>query len=370
MALLHHDNRDYKTAAKQAHVWATRKLEGMIAEGRTNLVDTLNRVDKMVIKDQVCKAEAIRFRPVGDGAELLTDIAGEPLRLHPHALDQVVGKMKGTKKVTDWALEPDTAEEFASILNKKMARQEGKRFLARSVDGELRGLMSDRYRRLDVRPMVDALVQTAIREYKAVPIKSHFGETNFHMKLVLPTLYEPVENEVGVFALTFRNSDFGAGRLYLKGGFLRLWCTNLMLTEDGISQVHLGRALSDDIAFSEKTYELDTMTMASAIKDVTNHIFSMENIAMRMMAIKEAATNGVDIKQLLKGMVKNSKLSKAEGEQVAEDFNSPEIEVLPPGQTKWRLSNAIALVAQDASPDRQLELESLAGDVAGLVVKH
>ena len=189
--------------------------------------------------------------------------------------------------------------------------------------------------------------------------------------MVLPRIYEPVPNEIGVFGLTFRNSDFGKGRLYAKGFFNRLWCTNLAMTEDGISQVHLGSKLSEEIQFSQRTYELDTQLMASAIKDVVEHIFSEENIGKRISLIQEAHAEDekLDIGKVLKGITgssSGSKLVKSEAEKVAEAFNSAEIRLLPPGNTKWRLSNAISLIAQDAKPDRQLEMESLAGNVAGM----
>ncbi len=376
--LLHHDQRDQAVAEAKAAKWAHAKLETMIEKGRASTKATLERIDRTLIEDIVTPARRVRFfdrdgavlvelprlRPHGrSGAELVER------GIHRNALGQIMGRTEGTKKVADWAYTPDTAPEFASILNKKFTALGDKRYLARSVDGELRGLMSDRYRRLDVRPLVEALVQTAVEDHGAVPLDAKVLDTSFQMKLVLPTIYEPLPNELGVFGLTFRNSDFGAGRLYVKGFFDRLWCTNLAMCEDAISQVHLGRSLSDNVAFSQRTYELDTMTMASAIKDVVKHIFSLENIAMRMLAIKEASETDekTDIGAVLKRMHKGGKLLKGESEEVATAFNSADVELLPPGQTKWRLSNAISLIAQKAEPDRQLELETLAGEVAGLV---
>lgn len=366
--LLHHDKRSYDEAASRAKDWAIDKLNALIARGRETTQATLEEVDRTIIDDAVVPASGIRFEPTPMGTIQMRTREHE-LDIHTHALGQVMGRLGGTKRVMDWAYDRETADEFASILNKKMHRQTGKRYLARSVGGELRGFMSDRYRRLDVRPMVEALVTTAVNDHGAVPIDAKALDTSFHMKMVLPTLYEPIPNEVGVFGLTFRNSDFGAGRLYIKGFFNRLWCTNLAMCEDGISQIHLGRALSDDISFSDRTYELDTMTMASAIQDVVKHVFSVENITMRLLAVKEAheSNDTTDVGKVLKGMVKNSKLLKGEAQQVTDAFNSADVEMLPPGQNRWRLSNAISLIAQDAEADRQLELETLAGEVAGLV---
>lgn len=367
--LHHHGGESYEVAAEKARGWAIDKLQKLIEKGRAQTAEVLDKVDKTLIRDVLVPAEKVSFYPASrEGRLVLEHPEGDEL-MHEHAVGQVVARLDGTKRITDWAFEPDTAEEFAAILNKKMKRLHGKRFLTRSVEGEVRGFMSDRYRRLDVRPLVEALVVTSVNDHDAVPIDAHCLETSFHMKMILPKLYEPLPNEIGAFGLTFRNSDFGAGRLYVKGFFTRLWCTNLAMCEDGISQVHLGRVLSEEIVFSQKTYELDTMTMASAIKDVVTHIFSLENIALRMAAIKEASAEdpNIDIGKTLKGMVKNGKLYKAESQNIVEAFNSPDVELLPPGQNRWRLSNAISLIAQQAEPDRRLEMETVAGEVAGLV---
>ena len=364
--MFHHGKETYDVAAKKAGDWAKAKLQNLISQGQARAEETLRTVDAMVIDDAIVPGQKMKFFSQ-DGKVLYDHPKLGYQNINQHALNQMVARLDGTKKVSDWSYEPDTAPEFAAILNKKFGKRD-KRYLVRSVKDEVRGFMSDRYRRLDNRPMIDALVSTAIKDYGAVPVDAKALDTSFHMKLLLPQLYEPMENEVGCFGLTFRNSDFGAGRLYIKGFFNRLWCTNLAMTEDGISQVHLGRQLCDDIEFSERTYQLDSMTMASAIKDVVGHVFSPANIAMRMLAVQNAAQadEKLDIGQVLKGMAKNNKLQKGEAAQVSEAFNSADVEMLPAGQTRWRLSNAISLVAQGAEADRQLELESLAGEVAGL----
>jgi hypothetical protein len=368
--MLHHDGKEsYETASVRAMSWAKDKLNQLIDRGRESTKKVLEKVDATLIEDAIVRADRVSFYPGSEEGTLCMEANGFDALMHEHAADQAIARLGGSKRITQWAFQPDTAEEFAGILNKKIKQQGSKRYLTRSVTGQVRGFMSDRYRRLDVRPLVESLVSTSVSGYGAVPIDAHVLETSFHMKLVLPRIFEPITNEVGVFGLTFRNSDFGAGRLYIKGFFNRLWCTNLAMCEDGISQVHLGRVLSDDIAFSQRTYELDTMTMASAIGDVVKHIFSAENIERRMLLIQQAHAEdaGTDVGKVLKGLVKGSKLYQGEAKQVTEAFNSPDVEMLPPGQNRWRLSNAISLIAQKTKPDRQLELEEVAGEVAGLV---
>ena len=224
--LQHPGSEPYEEAAKTATHWATTKLNALIAHGRATTQDVLERVDAQIIDDAIVPYNQLKFMATETSVALC-----KPWRaaIHEHAIGQIVAKLGGSQRITDWALTPETADEFVSILNLKMQYMTGRKFLLRSVKEEVRGFLSDRYRRLDVRPLVNALVVAAVQEHGAVVTDAHMSATSFFIKLVLPKLFEPAPNEIGLFGLTFRNSDFGAGRLYIKGFFNRLWCTNLCM---------------------------------------------------------------------------------------------------------------------------------------------
>lgn len=57
-------------------------------------------------------------------------------------------------------------------------------------------------------------------------------------------------------------------------------------------------------------------------------------------------------------------LSKGMAEKVSEAFRSNDVEMLPSGNTKWRLSNALSWVAQKVEDKEDtLDLQRLAGQV-------
>ena len=64
------------------------------------------------------------------------------------------------------------------------------------------------------------------------------------------------------------NSDFGNGALSVRAYLLRIWCTNLAITQEEMRQVHLGKRLDESMIYSERTYELDAQATVSALKDV------------------------------------------------------------------------------------------------------
>lgn len=363
-ALVHHSGEAYAVAAERAAGWATKKLEDLIAKGRDNAKQTLEYVDTHQPVDAVCSAQDLAFS-VQEGLKLW--FHGRKSGIHRNALIQMAEKagLPSPTALTDFLSQPHQVKHLAGIFQDQFQKTEG-RYLIRSLEGQVRGFLSDKYRRLDSRPMIAALVDEAVNKYHAVPVEAKALDTSVYLKLIMPEVYEPVPNEVGVFGLCFRTSDYGHGRLWLKGFFYRLWCTNLAMTEDGLSQIHLGSRLSDEIEFSRRTMELDTETMASAIQDVTRMILSPTNIQRRLTAIQTANEEIVNADETLLRMRNKSRITKAEEKDIKEAFASADIENLPAGSTKWRLSNAISLLAQKAEPDRALELENMAGQVAGL----
>lgn len=368
--LMHHNAEDYGSASKRAADWATQKLQQIIATGKEKAIATIQEVQRMQPRDFVVPATTLQFeaKPTGLQAKL-NNVSGPPFHFHPHAIEQVGERcdMPNPKKVVEWMLkEEGGAEDLARTLNRKFSKMKDRRFLVRSVnEGEIRGFLSDRFRRLDSAPIVESFIER-ITAHGALPIAGSVLDTKFYLKAVLPFILEPLPGEVMLWGAILRNSDFGDGKLEISGFAHRLRCTNLMMSEDGFAKVHLGSKLDDNIEFSQRTYELDTATTASAVKDVVDAVFMPDNVKKRMEVIQVLAKENTDPDAVLKGLRSKSKLSKEEASEVAKIFSSADIEMLPPGQNTWRLSNAIALLAQRVEPNRQLELEELAGEIASL----
>jgi hypothetical protein len=200
--------------------------------------------------------------------------------------------------------------------------------------------------------------------------------TKFFLKMMLPQVFEPVPNEVLGVGAVMRSSDFGDGAFSLKLFIERVVCTNGMIAEEALRKVHLGARL-DDLEFSAETHRLDTQTLASATRDVVRSLFMPESVEAKMALIKAADEQEINIGKTIEAMRKQSKLSKAEAERCSELYKTPDIEMLPPVRSSngrlrrgmgssYRLANAIGLVAHEADRGRALELEELAGHVAGL----
>jgi hypothetical protein len=347
-------------------------LEEYIQAGQARAAETIDGIFSALPQDYVARARDVRFDVGMDERpdDLVITVPDVPtgtrtMTLHANALEQACDRagapeayIRGLATSGPWGREL-AARNLNELLGNRVKPEA--RFLVRSVGTQARAVLSDSYRRLDSRPLVEGLV-TEVEKRGAVIVDAVTSDVRIAVRAMLPTLFQPVAGEVVVFGVNFANSDFGCGAVELSSYMLRVWCVNAATTEDVLRHVHLGRRLPDDLAFSQRTYELDSQTMASAVSDMTGKLLEPARIEALVGKIRTAAGTTIDAKAALVGLKKE--LSKAEVDRVAEAFNSPDVEMLPAGNTAWRFSNALSWVARQMEDQRRrLELEGIAGRV-------
>ena len=84
-----------------------------------------------------------------------------------------------------------------------------------------------------------------------------------------------------------------------------------------------------------------------------------------MKRIKKTAETEIDADGTLENLRKGGHLLKGEAEDIKKIYNSAEVELLPPGNTAWRASNAISLFANQieagGNAERALDMREAAG---------
>lgn len=359
---------------------AESRLQEVISRGMAKAGPVIERVLGETPTDRISAARGLASGAVVDQDGRI--YLGEPL--HPHARGQLLGRLgipmaygsdlavpdvfgdrrtfggsvlpfEGRNRTTNNAWRRDLLQHS---LREHLGHSD-ERFLLRSIDGETRGVMSDRYRRLDVRPLLDAFIGTG-RELGMVPYDGVASDLSVSVRAIMPRVVEPVPGEFMVVGLSWVNSDFGARSYNLAAFLLRLVCLNGAVGETAIKQVHLGSRLPDNIELSAATYEHDTRTMVSATRDIVRGILNPAAIDRQVEAIRTATSKAVDVATALKAF---KGLTKGESAEVKKAFDGPDNVMLPAGKTVWRFSNALSWVAHNAEPERKLELEAMAGEV-------
>lgn len=338
-------------------------LEKKIAAGRQSATGVFERVHSEAPADAIAKGKALLFDSQGE--VFLNYGSNENQSIHKHALAQLATRA-GVPSA--YLAEMANSEEdwrrnlAAEILNRHYhAGATDERYLVRSVKGQVRGFLSDHYRRLDCRPLMERFIEKA-SALGAVPIDGTMSDTRVSLKAILPQIYEPVQGEVIAFGLDWSNSDFGNGKHAVRAFMLRVWCLNGATMENALGQVHLGRGISDDIELSARTYALDTRASVSALGDVIDATLAPKKIEALCAGIQRADENKVEWRDVRSALAK--KLLKGELEAARNSFEGEDVYNLPAGKTMWRVSNAVSWLAGNTEDaDRKLELQRLAGEL-------
>jgi hypothetical protein len=359
--MFHHDNRPYAVAVAETADRFQKELDAIVASRRASAMAVIDRVQREVPDDRLASTHALHFEADDGCIHLGAHASRSHQPLHRHALGQVADRA-GVPDVfvTRLLAKPWGAKLLADILNRVFAREDERRVLVRSVNDEVRGVLSDSYRRMDARPILDSF-SVACSDMGVVPVEGVAGDLRFAVRALLPTVYRPGGDEAVAFGVEVSSSDFGAGALSIRTFVLRVWCTNFARLDEELRKVHLGRRLDETLAFSEQTHALDTAAVASAVRDIVRGSMAPAKVQQQVALIERAMAEKIDFKAALNGLPKLGVL-KAEVEAVRDVLTSGGFEKLPSGSTTYRMSNALSWIAKSAeTAERRLELETLAG---------
>lgn len=293
--------------------------------------------------------------------------------LHDNAIGQLADRMgipqrylRGLASGEPWA-----KQLAATLLNEHSGWTQRSRVLVRTVGKQVRGVLSDSYRRLNSVEILTAFVQEAA-DQGAVISDAYMNDTKIWAETILPTpLTVPTakNGDVVIFAgARFSTSDYGDGAVDMRAFLLNGACLNGMVRESVMKQVHLGSKLPDNLQLSQQTYELDTKTTVSAVRDLTKGLFSKDNLMKKAIEIQGASEMEVDFEHELKRLTRDGGLLKQEGKEVEKILmrNDPD-DGVQGGATLWKLTQAITAHARELSPERSRELHELSGQLLNRV---
>jgi hypothetical protein len=358
-------------AARAAASEAGGVLARIIAHGQKSAARTIERILNEVPTDAVVgnKRMAWNLAGTGDNAKvvLTTEGAfdGKPLPMHRHALQQAVERMgvpiKYLDRLTEGAQwERDLARD---TLNTHSQNKAGKAML-RVYGGQVRGFLSDAYKRIDSRPMLDSLLG-ALSSVGFVVYAGVASDVRVSVRAIKPQIYEVAGDPV-VFGIEWDNSDYGAGKHEVRVFLLRTLCLNGMTGESLMSNTHLGSRASEDVKLSEQTRKAGEEYFTGLIRETVTQRAGQAAIDKTLAAVRQSAEERISLGDNLPTALRRA-LSKPEQDRVKALFESDESVMLPPAPTTARLANVLSWMANTSSnPDRALDLQALAGEVMGI----
>lgn len=333
-------------------------LDNKIAQGQALAAQVIETIHRDMPTDQIARTKALAFHAARGALEV--KVGDAYLQPSEYAVGQLAEKARIPTAYLRELVKGDGWQRdlAAHALGEHFHNAAQERVLLRSVRGQLRGVLSDKYRRLDSRPLVDALA-TEAKAIGAVPADGVVSETRVAIKLLMPEIVEPLPGEFLVYGGEWSNSDYGNGVHSFRAFALRVVCLNGMTRENLLRQVHLGAKLHDEIEFSERTYKLDTAASVSALRDIVRGALGPKGRERMTDAIRTAndkSMTATQVQAAARGFGKEAQKA------VVDAFESLDVVNLPPGNTAWRASNAFSWVARATeNSEQRLDLERAAG---------
>jgi hypothetical protein len=160
-----------------------------------------------------------------------------------------------------------------SNVNTWLQCDEGRKML-RTLDGQARAVLSDRYRRLDNYDLANAVIPI-LRTLQNMRFESvELTDTRMYLKVVVPPLaYTMATGDTVQAGIVITNSEVGQGSLSVQPLLYRVVCSNGLIVPDrALRKTHLGRALGNDAndlkVFQEDTLRADDQAFFMKVRDV------------------------------------------------------------------------------------------------------
>lgn len=288
--------------------------------------------------------------------------------IHDNAISQLGSKLGiPTAYLRQLAKGQEWEQELATrILNSHTGWSKQSRNLIRTVGHEVRGVLSDSYRRLNSDLILDYFISTAYEEGGRLA-DGMMDATRIYIEMLMPEPISIPTAKNGIVEMAFgarlSTSDYGDGALTLRTFMMQGVCLNGMVRENVMRTIHLGARLPENIHISNETYMLDTKTQALAVRDLTRGIFSNDTIKKKGMEIQGASEIVVDMEKELK-LLQKGKMLKEEVKGVEKVLmqSNPD-DGIEGESTLWKLVSGITAHSRDLEPRRQRDLQEIAGEL-------
>ena len=283
------------------------------------------------------------------------------------AHEQVAGRLGIPKSYYD-RMRQDAPELLTRNVNHWLASGRDLR-MVRTLDGQARALLSNRYRPLDDDALAEAVLPALASSGCSVE-SSEITDRRMYIKAVSPRLtFEVRKGDVVQAGLVISNSEVGMGGVRVEPLIYRLVCLNGMIVQDhSLRKYHIGRGFGDEDEGAQELYRDETReasdkafflkvrdtVMGSLQRDV------FEATARRMTQAASEAITGDPVK-VVEAVQKRLGLNDGERGGVLSHL------IRGGDLTRYGLLNAVTRASQDVPDyDRATDMERMGGVVLEL----
>ena len=318
-------------------------------------------------KESTSPAEHISVRGVGD------------FGVNDHAHSQIASRL-GIPMPYYKRMRKDAPELLSRNVNHWFQTKPEKR-MVRTMDGNIRAFLSDRYRPLDNADLADAVLPTLI-EADAEVISCEVTERRLYIKAIIPGQEIEIgppegwewgkgHDQIDIVqpGIVISNSEIGSGSMAIRPAVHTVKCTNLAVWSDAsLRKYHIGSALGSTEGevhkyITDETRKLADAAVWSEVRDLTKAALVGEAFKDICNSIRAARYDRIESgpQKVVEIVSERFLLTQNEGDSVLEHL------IRDGDLTRYGLYNAVTRTASDAaSYDRASEIEIAGGDIIEL----
>ncbi len=321
-------------------------------------------------RDYVAPTQKLEMVPSnGDGVVLEVENGHrERYRINQIAHEQI-GDRLGIPRRYYEKMRADAPDLLARNVNTWFQRQPEKR-LVRTLDGNVRAFLSDRYRPLDNYMVAEAALPVLLNQ-EGVRVKScGLTERRLYIQAITPKIAGEVKpGDVVQAGIVISNSEVGCGSVRVEPMIYRLICSNGMITSHALKKYHVGRRIDvEDVTnyevFEAETVEADNKAFMLKVRDIVRSAFDELRFNKEVLRLRDAAEQKIEkgkIEDVVEETTKRFSLSQKEGESILHNL------IEGADLSKYGVANSITALANELEDyDRAVELERVGGKVIDL----
>ena len=251
-------------------------------------------------------------------------------------------------------------------------QQDPKRLMVRTLDEQVRAVLSDRYARIDNYDIMNTVFPAVAEMTREKGLRVESCEVT-EKRLYIKVISERTEAEVKVgdkvqAGVVISNSEVGCGAFSVEPMIFRLVCLNGMILKDhGTRRAHLGaRAeVSDELAkmLSEEAMRADDNALLLKTRDLVSGVLEQTFLQDMVDQIRETTERKIE------GNPAKAVEVLATDKGLTEDDQGGIMRHLVAGGdlSQYGLLNAVTRYSQDVQDyDKATDLEKLGGDLVTL----
>ncbi len=299
-----------------------------------------------------------------NGSELHVGSQGE-FALRPLAHDQIADHLEIPRRYYERLRSGHPGLLDANVNG--LLRAISSRRLVRTLDGQARAYLSDRYRRLDNDELAEAVLPVLGDIPGLEVVSCEITESRLYLKATTARVVGEVKKGDQVQAgVLISNSEVGQGSLLVQPLVYRLVCLNGMIAGDSVRRYHVGRQIDCDDAlgvYRDETLIADDRAFWLKVRDVVRAAVSEVRFSALLQQLR-LSSEGPRLERPQLGVEElGRRFQLSEGER-----DSVLRHLIEGGDlSQYGVLNAVTRASQDV-PDytRATELEALGGTVLAM----